>query len=193
MKDELHHSRRQAIGAVGCALLATSAGAAQPAEKSTGRSATVILVRHAEKLVDGTDDPALSELGHKRAAALAGLVQAAGVTRIFATEFRRTQETVAPACERLKTTSEPYAARESEAFAARLAGMDDGACVLAAGHSNTVPAIVRALGGELKGLDKRGFFDESEYDRVIVLTLHARADERMVALRTLDLRVVMGE
>ena len=193
MNESSIQTRRVAMGVLAGGLVASTASASGIVQPSKARAATVILVRHAEKLIDGSDDPALSELGHKRAAALAGLVQAAGVTRIFTTEFRRTQQTVAPACERLRLTPEAYAARESGAFAARLSGMKDGACVLAAGHSNTVPAIVKALGGELKGLDQRGFFDESEYDRVIGLTLHARADERMVALRTLDLRVVVRE
>ena len=55
---------------------------------------TVILVRHAEK--EGGDDPALTPDGRAGAAELARVVGPSRPAALFATELRRTQETVAP-------------------------------------------------------------------------------------------------
>ncbi len=187
-------SRREAVALAGGLLAGTAALslAGSPRAASRQRSATVILVRHAEKEDDGTDDPPLSEKGKRRAEALAGLIHAAGVTRILANKYRRTTETIAPTAERLRLAPERYRARDTEGLVQRLANLEDVACALVAGHSNTLPAIVRALGGELKGLDSRGNLDEREYDRVIVLTLLSSGEDAMRAVGVVDLRMTMG-
>jgi broad specificity phosphatase PhoE len=56
----------------------------------------VFVVRHAEKTTGGGNDPELSPAGHKRADALARILQDSQITAIFVTEFKRTQETAAP-------------------------------------------------------------------------------------------------
>lgn len=65
-----------------------------------GPVTTVILVRHAEKMVlppsdPRSDDPPLSADGTTRAQTLAHVVGNAGIEVIFATEFQRTQMTIA--------------------------------------------------------------------------------------------------
>jgi hypothetical protein len=39
------------------------------------------------------------------------------------------------------------------------------------GHSNTVPKLVRALGGEPRGLDAKGNLPDDAYTRLYLLTL----------------------
>ncbi len=59
----------------------------------------IFLVRHAERADaggPGQKDPALSETGKKRAAALVAELRDAGISAIYASEFRRTQETAGP-------------------------------------------------------------------------------------------------
>jgi broad specificity phosphatase PhoE len=56
----------------------------------------VIIVRHAEKAASGGSDPDLAPAGRARADALARMLKDSGVTTIFASEFKRTQETAAP-------------------------------------------------------------------------------------------------
>ena len=58
---------------------------------------TVILVRHAEKNIEPNNpDPDLSPAGQRRAQELARMFSGAGVNTIYATQYKRTQETVRP-------------------------------------------------------------------------------------------------
>src|SRR6267154_5258496 len=56
----------------------------------------VVIVRHAEKATNGGNDPDLSSAGRARAEALARILKDSGITAIFTSEFKRTQETAAP-------------------------------------------------------------------------------------------------
>ena len=110
---------------------------------------TVHLVRHAEKAVplDGSKDkdPALSEKGSVRAAALATTLSAVKLSAIFASEWRRTQDTVAPTAKAQGLSVEIMKADDTPALIAKLKTYG-GKHVLVAGHSNTVPEIAAALG-----------------------------------------------
>jgi len=56
----------------------------------------VVIVRHAEKAANGGNDPDLSSAGRARAEALARILKDSGITAIFTSEFKRTQETAVP-------------------------------------------------------------------------------------------------
>ena len=112
---------------------------------------TVILVRHAEKAVEGGSDPALSDTGRARAQALAAELADDSVDAVLVTRFVRTQQTAAPAAAARSLQAEvvpieggveAHAAAVREAVRAHV-----GHTVLVVGHSNTVPALVAALGG----------------------------------------------
>jgi broad specificity phosphatase PhoE len=109
---------------------------------------TVILVRHAEKVDDSTD-PALSDAGVRRAEALAAALADAGVDAVFTTQYARTRDTAAPLARRLGIEPEVVHAgggAHAQDVAARVRE-HAGCTVLVVGHSNSVPAIVAALGG----------------------------------------------
>lgn len=115
----------------------------------------VIVVRHAERADGGatpgtsmaaSPDPALSEAGKARAEKLAAMLGDAGVAAIYTTEYRRTKDTAAPLAAKIGVTAEVVLARDADALAAKVKAHKTGA-VLVVGHSNTVPAIIRALGG----------------------------------------------
>ena len=58
---------------------------------------TIILIRHAEKNIEPTNpDPDLSPFGQARAQELARMFADAGVKAIYATQYKRTQQTVKP-------------------------------------------------------------------------------------------------
>jgi broad specificity phosphatase PhoE len=121
-------------------LLAAAPAAAQ-------QKTTVILVRHAEKALEGGSDPALSEAGQARARALAAELADDSVAAVLVTRFVRTQQTAAPLgiAPRLVAIDggvEAHAAAVRDAVLAH-----GGHKVLIVGHSNTVPALVAALGG----------------------------------------------
>lgn len=119
--------------------LTLSAGAA--------RAQTIIyLVRHAEPSMTETGDRHLNLAGQERAHALRHLLEFAGVTKVFSTDYHRTQETVGPLAEALGLPVESYNPRALEDFAAQLKQMTGR--IVVAGHSNTTPDLVEALGGE---------------------------------------------
>lgn len=122
---------------------------------SVASAQMVIVVRHAERADAGAPagaamtaapDPELSAAGKARAQALAAMLKDAGVTAIYTTEFRRTKDTAAPLADALKITPEAVSSREQAAMIAKIKAHKTGA-VLVVGHSNTVPEIVKALGG----------------------------------------------
>lgn len=105
----------------------------------------VVLVRHGEKQSEDRD-AALSPAGIARAACLADTLAELGVTHVFTTEFARTRDTAAPLAKRLGLTPEVVPAADETAWRERLGALPPGAIALVAGHSNTVPALVAALG-----------------------------------------------
>jgi broad specificity phosphatase PhoE len=105
----------------------------------------VIIVRHAEK-VDQSADAALSAAGQARARALAALLAKAGVTAVYATQYRRTVQTVQPLADALGLRVQTRQADDSAGLVARLRSHHASDVVLVAGHSNTVPEVLRLLG-----------------------------------------------
>jgi len=110
---------------------------------------TVVVVRHAEKELSTIEDPPLTTLGEQRAQLLArmlGTVSGPGkVSGIFASDTRRAQRTVAPLAARLGLTVNVLPARDVEGLVNRIRNEYRGRTVVVAGHSNTVPEIVKRL------------------------------------------------
>ncbi len=149
------------------------------------RRVHVVLVRHAEK--QAGDDPELTEAGHAAAARLAALLGGSGVTHLEHSPFRRTAQTLAPLAEASGVEPTVTDPRDVDGLADRLRALSDGAVAVVAGHSNTIPAAVAALGGAVAGgLDARGFLPEEVYDRVFVVTT-CRAGDGPWITSTLEL------
>lgn len=144
----------------------------------------VVVVRHAEKASDDPKDPTLSEAGQARAEALAKALQGLPLTAAYATQYRRTQLTATPAakaCGIAVTVREATAANDAT-YASDLAheirqGVP-GSGYLVVGHSNTVPAIVKAL----TGVDPVPVADD-EFDRLYIVTLPADGKARFVVAK----------
>ena len=77
---------------------------------------------------------------------MASLLADAGVSAVCATEFRRTQQTVAPLAARLRRTPQVVKADDVAGLVARLRAAHATDIVVIAGHSNTVPRILTELG-----------------------------------------------
>jgi len=134
---------------------------------------TIILVRHAEKQAE-SGDPSLSNDGRARAEALARTLADAGVTGLSATPYRRTQQTLEPLAgqKSLDIEVQPVDLSSPEAYAHDLvAGLLEtyaGGTVVVAGHSNTVPLLLGALGVA----EPRSIGDD-EYDDLFVVQVVA--------------------
>ena len=122
---------------------------------------TIFVVRHAEK-ADATKDPDLSEAGRARADALAKALRDAHITAIYATEFKRTQQTAAPLAKALGITVTVLPAQDSAAL--KLRALRGNALVV--GHGDTIPNLIKAL-----GISAPINIAENDYDNLFVLVL----------------------
>jgi broad specificity phosphatase PhoE len=158
-------------------LLTASLLAAAPlaAQDST----VVVVVRHAEKAVveAGNNDPPLSEAGTARALALREALQGMRFDAVIATDRQRTQATAGAVMAAQGLTPEivplRYGAAHVDSVAAAVR-RHAGHTVLVVGHSNTVPAIVHALGGpQLPDLC------EPQFSHLFVVVLKPGAEPRV--------------
>ncbi len=127
---------------------------------------TVFLARHAEKAASG-GDPSLTEAGRERAESLATLLADAGITAIFSSEFKRTQETAAPLAKRLGLSVTVVPGKDLDVLLSKVHALTPDGRALVVGHSNTVPELARRLTGV-----KVAELTEAEYDRLYVTTIH---------------------
>jgi broad specificity phosphatase PhoE len=127
---------------------------------------TIFVVRHAEK-ADATKDPDLSEAGRARAEALAKTLRDANITAIYATEFKRTQQTAAPLAKALGLTVTVLPAQDSAALIATLRALKGNALVV--GHGDTIPNLIKAL-----GVSEPINIADNDYDNLFVLVLHEK-------------------
>jgi len=161
----------------GTALVAIALTCSSPVPEA---DRLVVLVRHAEKAAEPSDDPPLTEAGLARAAALAASLDGAGIGSVIVTPFRRTRETAEPvaAAAGIDATVIEITggmAQHLEAVVQAVRARPPGEPVLVVGHSNTIPAIIGALGGpSLPDLC------ESEYANLFIMVLPARGTPRLV-------------
>ena len=115
--------------------------------RAAAQPSVVVLVRHGEKEALPADDPSLSPAGVARAQALADALRDATPTAVIVTARKRTAETGAPVAKQAGVTpividlTGPHVKNVVEAI------MKQTGMVVVVGHSNTVPAIITALGG----------------------------------------------
>lgn len=117
------------------------------AASALAESPVVFLVRHAERADAGRKpekNPGLSAHGKSRAEALARGLRDAGVTAIYTSEYKRTQETAAPLAHSLGITPAIVPAKETAALIRKVQSQSGNALIVA--HSNTLPEIAAGLG-----------------------------------------------
>ena len=119
------------------------------AQISTAQSTnkTIVLVRHAEKsaAVDGDKgDPDLSAEGRERARRLMQAVKKYKPHEIFATAYKRTQQTAEPIASKRKKQIQSYdAGKQAELVSKIMASKTDHYLIV--GHSNTIPGLANLL------------------------------------------------
>src|SRR5258708_30117586 len=129
---------------------------------------TVILVRHAEKIVDPNNaDPDLSPAGQARAQELVRMFGDAGINAIYATQYKRTQQTVKPLADKLGLPVNQINSKNTADLLAQIRAQNSGQVVFIAGHNNTAPEIIAALGGPTFPP-----IPETEFDNLYVATVY---------------------
>lgn len=129
----------------------------------------VILVRHAEKRQNQGKDPALTPAGEQRADQLRLALKEMPLSALYATPFKRTQETLKPISQSrdiaikvmgLEGGLEKHIREGAKAIKAETGN------VLVAGHSNTVSLLITALGGpEINKIT------ETDYNNIYILSI----------------------
>ncbi len=143
---------------------------------------TVYLVRHAEKAEVPVGDPPLTEAGRERAAGLARLLSPLGIRTIITSQYLRTKETAGPlaAAAGIAPLIVPMTADRSAPGGIAERSIKElvdrilehkGEPILVVGHSNTLPLIIKALGGA-----PVPDIPDSDYDSLFVVTISDRGD-----------------
>ena len=149
------------------------------------RTTTVVLVRHAERdpITAVDPDPALTAVGQTRAQILATAAGDAGVSAIYVTDSRRTQQTAAPLATRLSLTPRvfPIAGnpqQHARSIADDILNTRVGSTVVVVGHSDTVPLIIEAL-----GFAPAPTIATTEFGHLFVLMKRERGGSRLLTAR----------
>lgn len=145
---------------------------------------TFILLRHAEKEVTITSDPALTTQGKLRAEGLASLLRDQKIAGIYSTTYRRTRETARPLAELKGLSILYYEPRQSYELIMQLLQAPDKGANVFVGHSNTIPELVNSL----LGREAVAPIAEEDYGLVFIVTLPVSGKPgSLVTLRLPDL------
>jgi broad specificity phosphatase PhoE len=141
---------------------------------------TIILVRHAEKAIvpPENQDPDLSLAGQARAQELRRMLGESGIKVIYATQFKRTQQTVKPLADKLGLTATQVEAKKTTELVKQIREQNAGQVIFIAGHNNTVPEIIAALGGPTLPI-----IPETEFDNLYILTVQSDGTAKLLKLR----------
>ncbi|HEY6045333.1 MAG TPA: phosphoglycerate mutase family protein [Pyrinomonadaceae bacterium] len=140
---------------------------------------TIILTRHAEKIIDPNDpDVDLSPAGQARALEIVRMFSDAGVNAIYATQYKRTQQTVKPLADKLGLPVTVVNAKNTPDLVTQIKAQNSGQTILIAGHNNTVPEIIAALGGP-----QYPNIPDTEYDNLFVVTVYRTGKVKVLKMK----------
>ncbi len=181
--NELDRRRRRRQRRIQVVLIYTAIAVGLAWFFESQATTTIIFVRHAEKADSPASDPGLSEAGERRVAELTRqLVDAdvvAGVDAVYATAFRRTQETARPIADALDLPVNTYDAADTETVLETILKDHKGEVILVVGHSNTVPVLIANLGASKKVPQ----IAEEEYDNIYIISIPWFGKTKTIRLR----------
>jgi len=150
---------------------------------------TVFLIRHAEREDEPRQDPPLKKEGIARSQELARLLSSAGIKAIFTSQFTRTKQTAEPLATKLGLTPTPFTLKSNPSNPRQIAAESTaevtnkileraGESVLVIGHSNSIPDVIKMLGGDVVPT-----IDERKFDDLFIVTVYAKGKARVVQLK----------
>jgi broad specificity phosphatase PhoE len=125
-------------------------------------SAKIFAVRHAEKQSDATDTP-LSEKGQTRAQCLSQTLADAHIATVITSQYIRTKQTAAPVVKESHASALEIDAKSTDQVVSAARAAAEKGNVLIVGHSNTLPAILAALGAQAVSIP------DTMYDQLFIL------------------------
>lgn len=159
------------------------------AQQANNVVTTVFLIRHAERADEPRQDPPLTEKGVARSEALARLLSTAGIKAIYTSQFARTKLTAEPLAKQLGVTSTAISLKSSPSNPRAIAEESTketvdkilshaGGSVLVIGHSNSIPDVIKMLGGDVVPT-----IDEKKFDDLFVVTVYANGKAKVAHLK----------
>jgi phosphohistidine phosphatase SixA len=129
------------------------------------------------------------EAGNVRSQELARILGKAGVKAIYTSQYLRARQTAEPLAKQFGITSEVVEVRmnpsnpreiskQSYEDVAKKIYDHAGEAALVVGHSNTVPEMIKALGGDMVPA-----IDEKDYDDLFIVTIYARGKAKVTQLK----------
>lgn len=130
-------------------------------------SATLVFIRHAEKVDDGTNDPVLTKEGEARALKVSTILtkKFGKISAVYSTNYKRTKLTATPTALKNNVKIIEYDPRAPNVFLKSLVRNHIGEVVLVVGHSNTTPTLVNLI----LGTEKFKPLDEKIYDSIFIV------------------------
>jgi phosphohistidine phosphatase SixA len=164
-----------------------AAGAVPPQDDF--KATTVFLVRHAERADAPREDPPLLETGTARAQLLARILGKSGIKAIYTSQYLRTKATAEPLAKQLGIASVAISLKMSPSNPRQVSSESvqeivekiyqrPGENALVIGHGNSVPDVIKALGGDVVPT-----IDEKEFDDLFVVTVYAKGKARVTHLK----------
>ena len=150
---------------------------------------TVFLIRHAEREDEPRQDPPLKKEGVARAQELARLLANAGIKAIYTSQFARTKQTAEPLATKLGLTLASISLKSNPANPRQIAAESTsevvnkimertGENVLVVGHSNSIPDVIKMLGGDVVPT-----IDERKFDDLFIVTVYARGKAKVTHMK----------
>lgn len=142
---------------------------------AVAESNLVYVTRHAEKGAE-SKDPNLTPQGQARARTLALILRKAAIKQVFSTATLRTTQTAQPLAAQAGVEVHIYDAGKPAIVIDKIKALPGP--TLLVGHSNTVPDLVRMLGGVAAPMA------EDEFDRLYQISINADGSVTTVLLTT---------
>ena len=150
---------------------------------------TVFLIRHAEKEDEPRQDPPLKKEGVARAQELARLLRGTGIKAIYTSQFARTKLTAEPVASKLGLTATAISLKSNPANPRQIAEESTtevvnkimeraGENVLVVGHSNSIPDVIKMLGGDVVPT-----IDERKFDDLFIVTVYAKGKAKVTHMK----------
>lgn len=150
---------------------------------------TVYLVRHAERADEPRQDPPLTEKGTARAQELARILGNADIKAIITSQFSRTKLTAEPIAKQANVNvtsislslspSDPRMISEQSTTEVTNKILErSGESVLVIGHSNSIPHVIKMLGGDVTAV-----IDERKFDDLFVVTVYAKGKAKVAHMK----------
>lgn len=137
----------------------------------------VYLMRHAEQVLD-VEDPPLTEAGHQRAKAWAGILRDAGIKVIYTSKKRRTRQTGEHIAQALNIPLETIPRRDVAGLVNRLRTRHADDVVLVISHSRIIPKLLKELGHS-----EDVTIQPDDYDNLFVIVPKSKKDLIVLRLR----------